>query len=400
MRKQGLAFAAVSIVVASSAAYADDFSGLRRFDGFYLGVNAGASLSNTDLSATPSGTYFSPTIVHGASNASVVAAAGAQSSFHSNRFTGGAQAGYNLRLGDVVLGFETDFENFSTGVRKSVRGLYPNAAPGNGFSLDQSTSTDWLATARPRIGWVSGRSLLYLTGGLAVTQLRYQENFSDSFGASENSSGSKTNIMLGWTAGAGAEYAVSRRWSVKAEYLYADFGNLTRTGNLFIGTASAGEQFRHNVDLTANIVRVGLNYHFNVPAEQFVEPPMAPAPMRVAAPVPPPLPTGHEFIVFFDFDRSTLTPEARRVVEVAAQYAKEHGAATLQVVGYTDLSGGFDYNMRLSQARAQTVARYLERLGINRNEIVESWHGKENPRVPTPDGVREPQNRRVEISME
>jgi outer membrane protein OmpA-like peptidoglycan-associated protein len=105
------------------------------------------------------------------------------------------------------------------------------------------------------------------------------------------------------------------------------------------------------------------------------------------------------FLVFFDFDRYNLTPDARRVVEAAAASFKANGSARIEVSGYTDLAGTQAYNLRLSQRRADTVGHALERDGVPRGEMDVKWFGKEHPRVPTPDGVREPQNRRVEIVM-
>ena len=104
--------------------------------------------------------------------------------------------------------------------------------------------------------------------------------------------------------------------------------------------------------------------------------------------------------MFFDFDRYNLTPDARRVVDAAAAAFKTSGSARIEVSGHTDLAGTAAYNMRLSRRRADTVAAALERDGVPRNAMDVKWFGKERPRVPTPDGVREPQNRRVEIVMQ
>ncbi len=104
--------------------------------------------------------------------------------------------------------------------------------------------------------------------------------------------------------------------------------------------------------------------------------------------------------MFFDFDRYNLRDDARRVIEAAAANYKATGSARIEVSGYTDLAGTQAYNMRLSQRRADAVAAYLMRQGVPKNVMDVKWFGKEHPRVPTPDGVREPQNRRVEIVMQ
>jgi outer membrane protein OmpA-like peptidoglycan-associated protein len=121
---------------------------------------------------------------------------------------------------------------------------------------------------------------------------------------------------------------------------------------------------------------------------------MVPAAAPAMAPAPP-----RTFLVFFDFDRYNLTPDARRVIEAAAASYKATGSARIDVSGFTDLAGTQAYNLRLSQRRADAVAGYLMKQGVPKNVMDVKWFGKEHPRVPTPDGVREPQNRRVEIMM-
>lgn len=129
--------------------------------------------------------------------------------------------------------------------------------------------------------------------------------------------------------------------------------------------------------------------------------PAAPPPAAAAPPPPPaaaPPPPPKQFVVYFEFDRYNLTPEGARVVQDAAAAFKAGGSARVAVAGYTDLAGTQQYNIGLSKRRADTVRAGLVRAGVPDGAIAESWHGKENPAVPTPDGVREPRNRRVEIS--
>ncbi|MEM7445939.1 MAG: OmpA family protein, partial [Pseudomonadota bacterium] len=124
------------------------------------------------------------------------------------------------------------------------------------------------------------------------------------------------------------------------------------------------------------------------------------------APPPPPPPPAvvveqptSAFIVFFDWDRADLTPEANLVLDDVVVVANEAGYASIRLDGYTDLSGSAQYNLGLSERRANSVANGLIARGIAPDEIVIRAFGEENPLVPTPDGVREPQNRRVEIFL-
>ncbi len=104
------------------------------------------------------------------------------------------------------------------------------------------------------------------------------------------------------------------------------------------------------------------------------------------------------FLVFFDFDRAELTPRAREILAQAAQ-ASRTGTTRVEVAGHADRSGTPQYNQGLSQRRANNAAAELVRLGVPRNAISVAAFGESRPLVPTADGVREPQNRRVEIVL-
>jgi OOP family OmpA-OmpF porin len=126
-------------------------------------------------------------------------------------------------------------------------------------------------------------------------------------------------------------------------------------------------------------------------------PEMAPPPVAAPPPPAPAPPAARQFVVYFEFDKSDLTPEGSRVVQDAAAAYKQTGSARIAVTGYTDLSGTQQYNLGLSKRRADTVRAALVRSGVPDGVIAEAWRGKQDPAVPTPDGVREPRNRRVEI---
>ena len=106
------------------------------------------------------------------------------------------------------------------------------------------------------------------------------------------------------------------------------------------------------------------------------------------------------FMVFFGLGQSKLTPEARDVVAKAAQDYKKTGSARIEATGFTDTTGSAEYNQRLSERRAQSVADELVRLGVPASVIVTTGRGQNDLLVPTGDGVAEPQNRRVEIVTE
>jgi OOP family OmpA-OmpF porin len=115
------------------------------------------------------------------------------------------------------------------------------------------------------------------------------------------------------------------------------------------------------------------------------------------APTPPPV---RNFLVFFDFDKSTLTPRALDIVKEAASVAKSGHNARVTCTGHTDAAGPANYNIVLSLRRANAVKNALVLQGVAADSIAVVGRGKEALLVPTKDGVREPQNRRVEIMIQ
>jgi OOP family OmpA-OmpF porin len=157
------------------------------------------------------------------------------------------------------------------------------------------------------------------------------------------------------------------------------FGIGGRNAGFAQGKTKIGEQFNHSVLL-------GVRYNFGV------APP--PPPPVAAAPVHQP---ARSYLVFFDWDRADLTTRARQIIHEAADNSRRVQYTRIEVNGYTDTSGTAAYNQRLSVRRAQTVAAELVRDGVPRNAIAIQGFGMTNLLVPTGPGVREPQNRRVEI---
>jgi outer membrane immunogenic protein len=237
--------------------------------GFYVGVNAGYGWGASELATTtalvPNGYFLEPSVAQ-------IAAAGS-ATVHPSGFVGGFQGGYNVQISQSLVGFEVEFDSFHITASRTVPTVY-QAAPPFAFTLHGSTSTDWLFTARPRIGWVSNNFLAYATGGIALTSLRTDNSFGDNFvgpppsGAME--SANAAGVKLGWTIGAGVEYAFLDHWSIKGEYLYADFGSVSTAGVLGLSPAYValfpggivGNPFSHTADLRTSIARLGLNYRF------------------------------------------------------------------------------------------------------------------------------------------
>jgi outer membrane protein OmpA-like peptidoglycan-associated protein len=204
-----------------------------------------------------------------------------------------------------------------------------------------------------------------------------------------------------------------------ANFAYPGYVSGDRWGFAWQGIAGLSYSLTDNVDLTleyryfartddnhprgvgndyeAQSALIGVRYSFGEPAPV----------VQQAAYVPPPPPqprqtpsTARNYLVFFDFNKSDLTENARSVVDQAAANAKSNNVTRLNVTGYTDTVGSDAYNMRLSRRRAESVASELEAQGVPSSDIAIFAKGKHDLLVPTGDGVREPQNRRVQIVYE
>lgn len=188
----------------------------------------------------------------------------------------------------------------------------------------------------------------------------------------------------------GASYAMTEQLNLTLDYRYLTVPDLS-----YATLTNRGV----DTDYSDHAVMVGLRWEFGGPAKPA---PVAAAPKMVEAPPPPPPPPAapavpKSYLVFFDFDKSDLTPEAREILRQAADNARVANITRIEATGHADRAGTDKYNLKLSKRRAEAVQAELVRLGLSGQEIGVAWKGETDPLVPTDDGVREPQNRRVEI---
>ncbi|MGE4281833.1 MAG: OmpA family protein [Magnetospirillum sp.] len=189
---------------------------------------------------------------------------------------------------------------------------------------------------------------------------------------------------------AGVGYDLDTNWALKAQYRY--FATLDAD----VGTANSGDSDYRNHSILA-----GFTYKFGAPAPVVAPAPAPvpvakPAPAPIAKPAPAPL---KNFIVFFDFNKSDITPEAAKIITQAVDTAKKGGSTRVDLTGHADRSGPDKYNMALSLKRANAVKAAMVKQGVPADQISVVGKGETAPLVQTPDGVREPQNRRVEIVL-
>ena len=219
------------------------------FTGFYVGGTIGGAQGGSKYLETPAGAFGIA--------AAGVAEAGT-SSASPRGVIGGLEAGYDWQFGMFVLGFETDFSGWDMSASSGETGAGDPLIVGGEFSSTASVSSNWLFTARPRLGIANGNMLTYLTGGLAVSNFSFSESVLLA-GTGPALAGSVSTTAVGWVAGGGVEYALSWNWSIKAEYLYVSFANQTASQTVptvpaLTGTATA--------NLNASIARAGFNYRF------------------------------------------------------------------------------------------------------------------------------------------
>jgi outer membrane protein OmpA-like peptidoglycan-associated protein len=358
------------------------------YAGVALGADWGKLHGNVAVAGTPAGSVRGSPGVNG----SIV---GLHNSDDAT-VTGGGQIGYNYQFpNNIVIGAEGDFRgggpSGTTGVGV-VPGL-PNFVPGDHFS----TSSDWNGSIRGKLGYAWGPALIYATGGFAFADVNMDAHYAPrTIGgvAVPVRTVSDSSVMTGPTVGGGVEYAVSPNISVGGEYRYSDYGTETlHVGPLQTaagaGGALATAAVHGHVGLNDNTFMLKVNYRFGAPP---------PPPLPVAAPAPPPAAAPRVFIVFFDWDKATITPQGMQIVQQAAEAYKSGAPVQIQVTGYTDRSGSAGYNQRLSERRANNVANAMQAQGVPREQMIVSGRGENDNRVPTANGVREPQNRRVEIT--
>ena len=193
------------------------------------------------------------------------------------------------------------------------------------------------------------------------------------------------NLNANWTSIFGSPFDLTAYATNVTGQKYYTFVAGLYSSSLGFETAELGEPTFYGFKV---------RYNFRPPA------PLPPAPAEAAASPPAPaVAPARTYLVFFDWDRADLTARARQIVATAAMESTHVQTTRIEVNGYTDLSGTPAYNQKLSVRRAETVQAELVRDGVAAGEISIHGYGESNPLIPTAPGVREPQNRRVEIIL-
>jgi outer membrane immunogenic protein len=261
---KGLLLAAIAgaALVAGAPANAADLVApgpLSTWTGCYIGANAGGVWSQADITWVPNPAGFpvsGPTVAAVGSNR-----------INTSGFTGGGGIGCNYQASFFVIGLEGDGQY--TGINATLVNSFPGCAtcgvggtPLGPMTVTETVRSRWLATVRGRAGIAVSTLLLYVTGGAAVAEASFADNFIASASGTFNAASSSTT-REGWVAGGGAEWLFVRSWSVKAEYLHVDLGTVSFTSANSNPLVFPLATIVHNHGLTENIGRIGVNYLFN-----------------------------------------------------------------------------------------------------------------------------------------
>ena len=203
-----------------------------------------------------------------------------------------------------------------------------------------------------------------------------------------------TDTGFAWQALAGIRYPITDNVDIGMKYRLFNESNVDLV-NSFNGGPIKTRFRSHSLLLT-----LGYNFGTAVIPEPIPVPVPVPVPAPVPVPVPVPAPVCEKgpYIVFFDWDKSDITPEAATILDSAVTAYANCASVPIMLAGYADRSGSVTYNQALSERRNAAVTAYLSDHGIPGGAITSQGFGESNNRVPTADGVRELQNRRVEIT--
>ncbi len=229
------------------------------WSGFYVGANVGYGWGNDDGAQI---TDFPPTVATFAIGQTPTALR-----FRQKGVIGGAEAGYNWQSASLVYGVEADIS--ATDIKGSGTFFFPGSILGAPETTTASSSLDWLATIRGRLGFTPvDRLLIFGTAGVAFGQVKNGLSIvanNPAIPFFDVAAGSRESTRVGWVAGLGTQYAVTNDIFAKVEWLYYDLGTSTASVNEVLNGVPLPSGFSSSVKTNGNIVRFGLDYRFGGP---------------------------------------------------------------------------------------------------------------------------------------
>jgi outer membrane immunogenic protein len=223
--------------------------------GCYIGANAGGSEIGSDFTtAVGTGTHL-------ASPDLALVDEGGGGSSNGPGWGGGGQVGCNWQSDTIVYGLEGDFDYFHTNPQ-FTNGTATLSDGATAFTLSQTLTTNYLATLRPRLGVAADKNLFYITGGAAFTKASYTQAYVDAAAPVGTGVATGSKSLVGWTAGAGWEYAFADHWTLRFEYLFTSFpGSVGATGTI-TDAAGGSNPLQGSANLVIQTARAGVNFKF------------------------------------------------------------------------------------------------------------------------------------------
>jgi OmpA-OmpF porin, OOP family len=335
------------------------------FQGLYIGAGAGYVLPK-NVTAIPLSNAFG---------------SGSLELNEGGGFAGLGSIGYGFGNG-LRLEVEGDYRN--AGLRHLSGTPFPTAAAGNvkmygpmvNAMFDMDIGVRWLY---PYIGVGAGYQWTNLNNVSAISPVL---PFSYTTGGTQGA--------FAWQVIAGLSFPIPNvpGLSLTSEYRFTQATSGEKFGGTVVNASGVVPTVIKLGNQGNNSFLFGVRYAFNVAA------PTPVASVAQTAPAPAP---ARSYLVFFDWDKATLTDRARQIVKEAAANSTSVQYTRIEVNGYTDTSGTHQYNQELSMRRARAVQAELVRDGVPEKAINIQGFGDTNLLVPTGPGVREARNRRVEI---
>ncbi|GGD98835.1 membrane protein [Polymorphobacter glacialis] len=384
MRKFGLALALATTVLAGPA--------LARDKAWYVGVEGGGNLMQNQLFdiTRPGVGTTAPVVVEDGIRVKheVGYAAGGTIGYDFGAFRAEFEVGYkNNNLDQVTIEQAIPAIPISVAYRVGAvavpaLGVNTDAADGNARVL--SFMANGLFDFGGKDGGIGG----FIGGGAGIARVQHHIYQNAKFGPAFNDD---SDTGFAYQVLAGVYKPITDHIEVGLKYRFFNVPKVeTFTTN---GLATETKYRSHSLMLT-------LAYNFFEP--EMAPPPPPPAPAPAPAPLPPCPPaavTPGPFLVFFDWDKSLITAEASAILDRAAEQYAATGQTSIVLAGHADTSGTAEYNMRLSQRRSDSVKAYMAAKGVPDSSMTTEAFGETRLLVETADGVREPQNRRVEITF-
>ncbi len=265
--RKAFALFTLMLLTLSPSIFSNNLSAATPWTGFFIGGYSGIAHDNTNLS-TDAGSLSNLPYFQSNANIASVNQNGSASIQHNN-FIIGTELGYNRQYQQLVYGVETDFGYLGIQSSKQSNNItYPTAAAA--YTMNVAMNTSWLLTTRINIGITpsSFREWIYLTGGLALTEMQVSNSFSDNATSAGRESAQNNQVQAGWALGTGIKVHGGTHWLIGFEYLFVQFNNATASGKVIctdgggVCPANTNSPLDTSAKFYASLAKLSVDYLF------------------------------------------------------------------------------------------------------------------------------------------